>query len=171
MSLTSGNEGKKNAVAGRKTNSRKTTRSIEEDKYNAELELSTEEEKENKTHQPIPRDDENEQFDLAIEGQTSKKFEPELNGDHNFVTPRSTGNAQSSGPAILTKPQNAHVFAPSLILDPSNVRASLKRPAADSTFLFGDLFITRKSIRANPTDNEVLLQVLEKIEELTNNTT
>ena len=33
--------------------------------------------------------------------------------------------------------------------------------------MFGDLFLTRKSIRVNPTDNEILLQVLEKVEALT----
>ncbi len=43
----------------------------------------------------------------------------------------------------------------------------MKRPAAESLSLFGNLFLTRKSIRANPTDNEVLLQVLEKVEALT----
>ncbi len=52
-------------------------------------------------------------------------------------------------------------------MDPPNVRANLKRLAAESPSLFGDLFLTRKSIRANPTDNEVLLQELEKVEALT----
>ena len=157
----------KKAAKGRKSNGRKRARSIEEDRYNAALELSIEKEKENKIHQLSPAEDEDEQFDLAVEGQTSKRFELEFNGEQNSITPKSTKNAHSSEPATPTKPRKAHGFAPSLILDPPNARENLKRPAADSPSLFGDLFLTRKSIRANPTDNEILLQVLEKVEALT----
>ncbi len=102
-----------------------------------------------------------------MEGQASERFEPEFNGELNFVTPKSTKNAHSSEPATSTKPRKEHGFALSLILDPPNARANLKKPAADSPSLYGDLFLTRKSIRANPTDNEILLQVLEKVEALT----
>lgn len=167
LSPTSGNKGKKKAATGRKMNGRRRAQSIEEDRYNAALKLSIEEEKENETHQPTPADGEDEQFDLVMEGQTSEQFEPELNGDHGSVTPKSAENAQSSGPATPTKPRNSHMFAPSLVLDPPNVRVGLKRPAAASPSSFGDLFLTRKSVRANPTDNQVLLQVLEKVEALT----
>ncbi len=47
LSFTSGYKGKKKAAKRQKSNSRKRVRSIEEDRYNAALELSIEEEKEN----------------------------------------------------------------------------------------------------------------------------
>ncbi len=47
LSLTSGNKGKKKAATGQKANGRQRARSIEEDTYNAVLELAIEEEKEN----------------------------------------------------------------------------------------------------------------------------
>ena len=167
LSPTSGNKGKKKAATGRKANGRQRARSIEEDRYNAALELAIEEEKENEMQELAAGEDEDEQFDLAIEGHTSEQFQPESDGKQILATPKSVKNAQSSEPATPSKPQKAHVFAPSLILDPPNVRANLKRPAAESPSSFGDLFLTRKSIRANPTDNEVLRQVLEKVEALT----
>lgn len=167
LSPTSGNKRKKKEVTGRKPKGRKRARSIEEDRYNVALELSIEKEKENEIHQLSSGEDEDEQFDLAVEGQTSKQFELECNGEQNSVTPKSTKNVHSSEPVTPTKPRKAHVFAPNVILDPPNARANLKRPAADSPSSFGDLFFTRKSIRVNPIDNEILLQVLKKVEVLT----
>ena len=169
LSPVSGNKGKKKAVLGRKKNGRKGTRSTEEDRCNAELELSIEGEKENEVHQSTFEDDEGEQFDLAMEGQSSEQCVLNAGGNvvEGSVTPKSVESILSSGPSTPTKPRNAHVFAPSLILDPPNARTGLKRPAADSPSAFGDLFLTRKLARANPTDNELLLQVLEKVEVLT----
>ena len=68
LSHTSGKKRKKKAAIGRKSNRRKGVRSIEEDRYNAALELSIEEEKENEIHQLSPAEDEDEQFNLAVEG-------------------------------------------------------------------------------------------------------
>ncbi len=112
-------------------------------------------------------EDGDEQFDLAIESHTSEQFQPKSNGKQISITPKLRKNTQSLEFSTPSKPQKAHVFAPSHIWDLPNVRANLKRPAAKTLSLFGDLFLTRKSIRANPTDNEVLLQVLEKVEALT----
>ena len=141
LSPTSGNKGKKKAATGRKANGRQRARSIEEDRYNAALELAIEEEKENEMQELAAGEDEDEQFDLAIEGHTSEQFQPESDGKQISVTPKSRKNAQSSEPATPSKPQKAHVFAPSLILDPPNVRANLKRPAAESPSSFDDLFL------------------------------
>lgn len=71
-----GNKRKKKAATERKTNYRRRARLVEEDRYNAALELSIEEDKENeaKYTNPPTRDDEDEQFNLAMEGQTNKQF-------------------------------------------------------------------------------------------------
>ncbi len=95
-------------------------------------------------------EDDDEQFDLAIEGHTSEKFQPESDGKQISVTSKSRKNAQSSEPSTPSKPQKAHVFAPSLILDPPNVRANLKKPAADCLSSFGDLFFTRNLSKPTP---------------------
>ncbi len=55
FSPTLGNKGKKKAATGRKANGRQRARSIEEDRYNAELELAIEEEKENKCKNLPPK--------------------------------------------------------------------------------------------------------------------
>lgn len=73
----------------------------------------------------------------------------------------------SSKSVTPTKPQKVYVFAPNVILNLLNAHANLKKPAIDSPSLFGDLFFIRKSIRVNPTDNEILLQVFEKVKTLT----
>ncbi len=127
LSLTSGNKGKKKAATGRKANCRQRARSIEEDRYNAALELAIEEEKENEMQELAAGEDEDEQFDLAIEGHTSEQFQRDSDGKQMSATPKSRKNVQSSEPATPSKPQKAHVFAPSLILDPPNVRANLKK--------------------------------------------
>ena len=103
LSPTLGNKGKKKTATGRKPNGWKRARSIEEDRDNAALESSIEEEKENKMHQLAPGEDEAEQFDLAVEGQISERFEPECDGKQNSVTPKSPKNAHSSEPATPTR--------------------------------------------------------------------
>lgn len=74
LSPTLGNKRKKKAATELKTNYRRRARLVEEDRYNAALELSIEEEKENEVYQSTTRDDEDEQFNLAMEGQTNKQF-------------------------------------------------------------------------------------------------
>lgn len=74
LSPTLGNKREKKAATERKTNYRRRARLVEEDRYNAALELSIEEEKENEVYQSTTRDDEDEQFNLAMEGQTNKQF-------------------------------------------------------------------------------------------------
>lgn len=59
------------------------------------------------------------------------------------------------------------MFVPNVILDPLNVCANLKKPAADSPSLFDDLFFIQKSIKVNSIDNKILLQVVEKVKALT----
>lgn len=59
------------------------------------------------------------------------------------------------------------MFALNVILNFFNTCANLKKLVADSFFLFDDLFFIRKSIRINPTDNKILLQVLKKDKVLT----
>lgn len=54
-----------------------------------------------------------------------------------------------------------------MILDPPNVRANLKKSTTNRFSSFSDLFFIRKSIRVNPTDNEILFQVLKKVKALT----
>ncbi len=157
LSPTSRNKGTTKPAPRRKPNGRHRARSIEENRYNAALEFAIEEERENEMQELADEEDEDEQFDLAIESHTSEQFQPESDGKQISVTPKSRKNAQSWEPITSSKPQKVHVFAPSLILDLPNVRANLKRPAVESPSLFGDFFFTQKSIRANPTDNEVLL--------------
>lgn len=69
-------------------------------------------------------------------------------------------------PSTPTKSRSAVTFNPDVILSPNNGRSSSKRPAVESPSSFGALFLSRKSARANPSDNELLLQMLEKIETL-----
>lgn len=171
LSSTSGNKGRKKVAIGRKANSQRRARSIEEDRNNAALELAIEEEKENETQELTFGEDEDEQFDLAMEGLIGEPSELENDGKHISVTPKSTKNAYSPEPSTPSKLQKAHVFAPNLSFEPPILRANLKRPAAESPSSFSDLFLTRKSVRANSTYNEILLQVLEKVEALTRVTT
>ncbi|WP_375449343.1 hypothetical protein [uncultured Nostoc sp.] len=100
----------------------------EEDRYNAELELSIEGKKENELHLGTLEDDEGEQFDLTMEGQPSKHCMPNASGNRikGFVTPELVRNIFISEPSTPIKPRNTHVFAPSLILDPLNIRTGLK---------------------------------------------
>lgn len=62
-------------------------------------------------------------------------------------------------PATPTKSRKAHMFTPNVILDSPNICANLKRLVADSFSLFGDLFLTRKSIRGKVLDPQNHLQV------------
>ncbi len=91
-------------------------------------------------------EDEDEQFDLAIESNTSEQFQPESDGKQISVTLKSRKNAQSSEPDTVSKSQKAHVFAYSLILDLTNIRTNLKRPAADSQSFFVWRLVSYKKI-------------------------
>lgn len=67
LSLILGNKRKKKAVIKWKSKGWKKAQSIKENRYNAALELSIKEEKENKIYQLSSGKDEDEQFDLAEE--------------------------------------------------------------------------------------------------------
>ena len=107
LSPVSGNKGKKKAVLGWKKNGQKGTRSTEEGRYNAELELSIEGVKKNEVYQSTFENDESEQFDLAMKGQFSEQ--PLLNVGGNvvesFVTPKLVQSIFSSGLSTPTKPR------------------------------------------------------------------
>ena len=169
LSSCSGNKGKKKAM-GKTAKSRKQARSVEEDRYNAALELSIEEEKENAEQLQDSEREEEECFDLAMEDQSAEGPEKSLDISSQRIsapaTPCNAGILPFHNPSTPTKSRCASTFSPDVILAPTNNRSSSKRPAIESPSSFGALFLSGKSARANPSDNELLLQMLEKMETL-----
>lgn len=78
--------------------------------------------------------------------------------------PRNPGNRLSHDPTTSTKSRSAATFNPNVTLALSNNRSSSKKAVVESPSLFRALFLSRKSAKANPFDNELLLQMLEKME-------
>lgn len=169
LSPCSGNKGKKKATS-KNAKSRKRASSVKEDRCNATLELAIEEEKE-KVEQPQDSEKEDEEcFDLAMEDQSAEGHVEGVEMPSQSIaapaTPRNAGTMPFHDLSTPTKSRSAATFNPNVILAPTNNRSSSKRPAVESPSSFGALFLSRKSAKANPPDNELLLQMLEKIETL-----
>lgn len=74
VELCLGKEREEESDVRTEKNRQKRIRLIEEDRYNAELELSIEEKKENKVYQSTFEDDEGKQFDLAVKNNLANKL-------------------------------------------------------------------------------------------------
>ncbi len=107
-------------------------------------------------------------FDLAMEDQSAEghveRVEMPPQSIVAPVTPCNAGTMPFHDPSTPTKSRSAATFNPNVILAPTNNRSSSKRHAVESPSSFGALFLSRKLERANPSDNELMLQMLEKIE-------
>ena len=80
------------------------------------------------------------------------------------VTPRNAATMFFHDPSTPTKSRSAATFNSYVILAPTNNRSSSKRPVVESPSSFGALFVSKKLARANFSDNELMLQMLEKTE-------
>lgn len=167
LSLRFKNKGKKRAVIRRIANSQRRVQSSEENRNNVIIESAIDDKKENGVRKLSFGKDAEEQFDLAMEDFIEKLSELEKGGKEISVTPKSTKNVYSPEPSTPSRHQKAHIFVPKLNFKPLILRTNLKKPVVESLSSFGNLFLTRKSVRTNPTDNKILLQILEKVKALT----
>lgn len=171
LSSSTGNKGRKKAT-GKGAKGRNRGRLAEEDRQNATLELAMEEEKENTAHsQSSDREDED-RYDLAMEERSDEEMDsplgktPSAQGTYVSETPKKSGTTSFPDPCTPTKSKSVSTFDPDVIIDSPKNRGSFKRPAADSPSSFGALFLSRKSARVDPSDNGLLLQLMEKIDTL-----
>lgn len=76
----------------------------------------------------------------------------------SLVIPKLVKGILSFRLSTFTKSQNIYVFAFSLILNPPNIRTSLKQLTAENLFIFSNLFFIRKLTKTNPIDNKLLFR-------------
>lgn len=166
-----GNKRKKKAIR-KSVKSQKCTCSAEKDRYNAALKLAIKKDNKNAAQIYSFKKEDEDYHNLVIKEPFTK--EPNVTIENNLPShithmPKIPNNITLSFPDlyISTKSRNLSTFEPAVIINSTKNRDSLKKLVVDSPSSFRQLFLSRKSAKVDLLDNNLLIQMMEKIESLT----